>query len=434
MLNWRKFIVTGALATTLTFSSMSALAVNFDDVSGSAGETSISKLVSLGIIVDKDTYFNPEDGLTRLEFAGIANRIVSLKASSSLKIKDVTTTSGKNAAVVKVVKNGLLSLNKKGEFKPKSGATNADLAKTLAYGLGFKKHWSNRPLDYLYYLERKGVLDIDTDLDAVVTREEAAVAIDKYMLVKDAYKTSSGVVAGLTKTGFQVKNDSGITNYKLASNASIFLDGQAGVKENLANGTSVELVLNSKYEVAFVSGAGLEVFDGKLSYAGGNLKHNDNVKNFNLNAVVRPLPNNRNTSFTYTQFTNYSSKAGVSFEGTLYSDTSTDQITMMEAYITKVTDMPVTVGNGTVTVDFSGVALRNQSFKFNEEAKFSTVETVKDEAGKDVEKVTETTLAEIAKLLKAGKVESGTVTAVADGTASGLSVKLKAPETAEAAE
>ncbi|HYK74760.1 MAG TPA: S-layer homology domain-containing protein [Pseudoneobacillus sp.] len=419
MLNWRKFIVTGALTTTLAFSSISAMAVSFDDVSGSAGETSISKLVSLGIIVDKDTYFNPEDGLTRLEFAEIANRIVTLSPSKALKVKDVSTANGRNGAVVKAVGNGLLSLNKKGEFKPRAGVTYGDFARTLAYGLGFKKHWSNRPIDYLYYLDRKGVLDIDTDLDAVVTREEAAIAIDNYMKVKDAYKTVTGVVAGLTKTGFYVKNDTGVTNYKLAANASIFLDGQAGGKENLANGTVVELTFNNKYEVAFVTGSGLEVFDGKLSYSAGNLKFNDTVKNFNLNAVVAPLPNYSNKAFTFTEFTNYSSKAGVSFEGTLYSNTANDEITMIEAYISKITEAPMKIAGNKVTFDFSNYALKNQPFVFSEEAKFAVVE---GETKKDV------TLADVVALQAAGKAPNATITAGADGKVLTLTVTLKAEE------
>ncbi|MFD2444706.1 S-layer homology domain-containing protein [Bacillus sp. CGMCC 1.16607] len=430
MLNWRKFIVTGALATTLTFSSISAMAVSFDDLSGSEGEMAIHKLVSLGIIVDKDTYFNPEAGLSRLEFAEITSRIVPLSAAKVVKIKDVNTTKGQNAAVLKVLNTGLLSLNKNGEYKPKSNITQGELAKALAYGLGFKKAWSNRPIDYLFYLERKGVLDIDTDLDAAVTREQAAVAIDKYMLVKEGYKTKKGIVSGLTATGFSLKNESGVVSYKLAANASIFLDAQQGEKDNLAAGTEIQILFNSKNEVAFVSGDGLELVDGKLGYVGGNLTFNDAAKKFNLNAIVQNLPNNPTTAFTFTEFSNYAAKADVKFEGALYSSTVTDEVTMLEPYITKIEKFkPAKIAGDTVTFDFSGFALKNQTFKFAEDAKFNIVETVKDEAtGKSEDKLKEATLADIVALQSAGKVITANLEAGADGTAKVLSVKAEEPK------
>jgi hypothetical protein len=412
MLNWRKFIVTGALATTLTFSSISALAVSFDDVS--SNEASITKLVSLGIVVNNGANFNPEKGLSRQEFAEISSRIMTLSAPKTVKISDVKN----NAAVTRAVGAGILTVNAKGQFKPKNAITYSDLARGLAYGLGFKKSWSNRAIDHLYYLERKGVLSIDTDLDAIVTREAAAVAIDNYMLAKDSYDTADGIVDRVNGNVLIVKTDVGSKSYKINAKASLFLDEQTASQGNLAKGTDVKFVLNKKGEIAFLTGNGLEVFDGNLGYTGGNLTINGNVKAYKLNAVVVSLPNNPTAPFTFTEFSNYTAKAGVSFAGTLYSNTATDEITMLEAYVSKVNNRVFTVKGDKVTYDFADVALKPQTFTLSEEAKFTLVEG---------ETKTEVKLAELTALQAAGKVLKGTLVGAADGKGTSLEFTATAP-------
>lgn len=412
MLNWRKFIVTGALATTLTFSSISALAVSFDDVS--SNEASITKLVSLGVVVNTGANFNPDKGLTRQEFAEISSRIMTLSAPKTVKISDVKN----NAAVTKAVGAGVLTVNSKGQFKPKNAITYSDLARGLAYGLGFKKSWSNRPIDHLYFLERKGVLSIDTDLDAIVTREEAAVAVDKFLTVSDSYATATGIVDRVNGNVLIVKTDSGSASYKINSKASLFMDEQAASQGNLAKGTDVKFVLNKKGEIAYLTGNGLEVFDGALAYAAGNLTFNGAAKNYKLNAVVTALPNNPTVPFTFTEFSNYSSKGGVSFGGTLYSNTATDEITMLEAYVSKVANRAFTVSNGKVTFDFSDLGYKSQTFTLGEEAVLTQV---------DGETKTTVTVADLAALQTAGKVLKGTLVGAADGLGLSLEFTATAP-------
>jgi hypothetical protein len=406
MLNWRKFIVTGALATTLTFSSLSAMAVSFEDVS--SYETSISKLVSLGIIVNPGANFNPEKGLTRQEFAEIAGRIMTMNASKTVKLKDT-----KNAAAVKAVSAGILTVGKSGEFKPKNAITYADLARGLALGLGFKMSWSNDLADYFYYLERQNVLDIKTDLDAVVTREEAALAIDNYMKAKAGYVTTTGIVDKITGNVMVVKTESGSKSYKFASNSSIFLSEQYGNLAVVPKGTIIHLTLNKKGEVAYAEGNTIEMLDGKLGYSNGSLTLNGVAKNWLLNGLVKSLPNSPDVPFTFTEFSNYTAKAGVSFEGGMYSDTVTDEITVLEPYITKVTNRPVIINKNKAVFDFSDVALKTQSFSFSDNAKFTLVE---GETKKEV------TLAEIVSLQTAGKQIKGTLTAGSDALAISLEV------------
>jgi hypothetical protein len=417
MLNWRKFIVTGALATTLTFSSLSAMAVSFEDVS--TYETSISKLVSLGIIVNPGANFNPEKGLTRQEFAEIAGRIMTVNASKTVKLKDT-----KNASAVKAVSAGILKVGKSGEFKPKNAITYADLARGLAFGLGFKATWSDDLVDYLYYLERQDVLDIKTDLDAVVTREEAALAIDNYMKAKAGYVTTTGIVDKITGNVMVVKTESGSKSYKFAANSSIFLGEQYGNLTVVPKGTIIHLTLNKKGEVAYAEGNTIEMLDGQLGYSNGSLTLNGAAKNFLLNGLVKSLPNSPNVPFTFTEFSNYTAKAGVSFEGGMYSDTVTDEITVLEPYITKVTNRSVKLEANKATFDFSGNALKNQSFAFAENAKFKLMEITKDEAGKETKTAKDVTLAELVSLQTSGKKLLGTLTAGPEGLGTSLEVTI----------
>jgi hypothetical protein len=420
-LNWKKVIITGTLATTLTFSSMSALAVSFDDVS--SNETSISKLVALGIVVNAGANFNPEKGLTRQEFAEIAGRIMTVQAGKTVKLKDT-----KNAAAIKAVGAGILTVGKSGDFKPKNAITYSDLARGLAFGLGFKASWTNDLADYLYFLERKGVLSIDTDLDAVVTREDAAVAIDNYMKAKESYTISTGIVDRLQGNLVVIKTESGNKSYKISSNATVFLDGQKAELSSVAKATKIHLTLNKKGEVAYAEGNSLEMFDGKLGYSGGSLTLNGAPKNFLLNGLVSSLPNSPTVPFTFTEFTNYASKAGVSFDGGMYGDTVTDEITILDAYITKVAKREVTVEANKVVFDFKDVALKAQSFSFTEDAKFTLLETVKDAEGKDSTVVKEVNLADIVALQAAGKKFTGVLTAGPDGLATSIEFAEKVEE------
>ncbi|MHC0038281.1 S-layer homology domain-containing protein [Pseudoneobacillus sp. C159] len=413
MLNWRKFIVTGAIATTLTFTSISAMAVSFDDVS--SNEASISKLVSLGIVVNNAASFNPDKGLSRQEFAEIASRIMTLKGTKSIKITDVKN----NAAVNNAVNAGILTVNTKGQFKPKNAVTYTDLARTLAYGLGFKSSWSNRPVDHFYFLERKGVLTIDTDLDAIVTREEAVVAIDKFLQAKDFYKTMTGVVNQINGNTIQISTGSGLSSYKFNSKASIYLDEQNGSLEGIAKGTKIHLTLNKKGEVAYAEGNSLDMLDGNLNYINGNLTLNGVPKNWLLNGLVTSLPNSPDVPLTFTEFSNYAAKAGVSFAGGMYSDTVTDEITILEPYIAKISNRVVKIQNNKAVFDFSDVALKSQSLSFADDAKFILVEG---------DKKTEVKLTDVLSLQAAGKEIKATLVAGADALATSMEFTAKDPE------
>jgi hypothetical protein len=383
-------VVTGVLTCSLTLGSASAFAASLEDTIGLSNEVAINKLVSLGVF-SSSKLFNPESDLTRGEFASIIQTLIPLKAGKEIAIKDVNTAKGANSKVVKLLNNGLLKLDANGKFNINQGVTYSELSRVLAYGLGLKLTWTDRPLDFLYYLDRKGVLDIDTDLDAVVTKEDAAAAIDKFITLKQLFTAEHGVINFLTEDGVVINNGRATENYVLAKNASLFVDGSSVTKSSLGSGTAVEVLLNAKGEIAYITGSSLMLEEGVASYADGKVTANGNKYNVDLNLVVAPLTNQPDSVFTFDNFGRYTG-AGTSFMGNTYINTKTDEVTKLNLYISKIADRTVNITGSVITADYSDVALDNQTFT----ASADIVVTL--ESGKEGEKGKVVTLAELEAL------------------------------------
>ncbi|WP_274363294.1 S-layer homology domain-containing protein [Paenibacillus thermotolerans] len=417
-MNIRKLAVVGALSMSLTVGSASAFAASLEDTVGLDGEVSINKLVALNVFSAKTT-FQPEEALTRGELANILNKVLTLTTPKTApKIADVVTANGANAKIASVVGNGYIGL-KNGSFVANAGVTYGELSKALAYGLGFKASWSDRAIDTFYYLERKGILSIDTDLDEVVTREDAAVIIDAFLSAKGYYNTDNGVVSALTDTGVVINNGSEYVEYKLAGNAALFIGGQNLEVSAFGPGTPVSVALNANGEIAYMTGGILGLIDGTIEYSGGKLKVNGAAKNVDLNVVVSSLPNSPNDEFTFKHVGNYGS-VGVTFGGSAYVNEENDEITMLQLYLAKIEGKDFAIANGKVTVDFSGDALANQSFEVASDAKI-VLDSAPDKA---------ITLEELAKL-QANNTLSGVVEADSDGIVTAITAKVTAKEKAQ---
>lgn len=421
-MNIRKLAVVGALSMSLTVGSASAFAASLEDTVGLAGEESINKLVALSVFSSMNT-FQPEEALTRGELANILNKVVTLKTPATApKIADVVTANGANAKIANVVGNGYISLQN-GKFNSNAGVTYGELSKALAYGLGFKASWSDRQVDTFYYLERKGVLSIDTDLDAVVTRESAAVILDAFLTAKGYYTSDKGVVSALTDDSIVINNGSENATYKIAGNAALFVNGQAADLPSFGPGTAVLVALNADGEVAYMNGGILGLIEGTISLADGQVRISiedvpDTLKNADLNAFVTPLPNDPEGEFTLTSFGFYST-AGVTFSGGAYINEPTDEVTMLRVYMSSVEGKAFTVSDSKLTLDFSGDALANQTFEVAADASI-TLES--DESKK-------LTLADLAALQKDNDV---TVTVTIDNSGIVTAIKAKAePKKAE---
>jgi hypothetical protein len=418
-LNLRKMVVTGVLTCSLTLGSASAFAASLEDTIGLSNEVAINKLVSLGVF-SSGKLFNPESDLTRGEFASIIQTLIPLKAGKEIAIKDVNTAKGANAKVVKLLNNGLLKLDANGKFNINQGVTYSELSRVLAYGLGLKLTWTDRPLDFLYYLDRKGVLDIDTDLDAVVTKEGAAAAIDKYITLKQLFTAEHGVINFLTEDGVVINNGRDTQNYVLAKNASLFVDGSSVAKSSLGSGTAVEVLLNAKGEIAYITGSSLMLEEGVASYADGKVTANGSKYNVDLNLVVAPLPNQPDSNFTFDNFGRYTG-AGTSFMGNTYINTKTDEVTKLNLYISKIADRTVKVTGSVITADYSDMDFANQTFT----ASADVVVTL--ESGKEGEKGKVVTLAEI-EALQTENTLTGTLEMNSIGEVTTITVKATVKE------
>jgi hypothetical protein len=368
-LNFRKLTVVCALSLFLSFGG-TAFAGSLEDTVGLPSESSINKLVALNVLTSSGTEFNPDASITRGELVAALSRVMKLQSSKKVTIKDITSKNSAYASTAGAVGLGLIKLDTKGNFNAKKGVTYAELSKALAYGLGFKLSWSDRSVDYLFYLERKGVLDIDTDLDAIVTKEAAAVALDQYITLKKLFKSDSGVIAELKEGAIVLNNGSEYKTYKLASNAALFLMGQNSDITSFGAGTSVQLLLNGKGEVSYMSGSGLSLEEGAIVYADGKVKIGETLKNIDLNSVLRPLPSNPGEEFTLANFGGYSN-AGVTFGGGVYVNNTNDEVTMFELYFSKAADRSFKIFSTSISVDFSEDALSNQSFELSADVKIS---------------------------------------------------------------
>ncbi|RDU36018.1 hypothetical protein DRW41_15630 [Neobacillus piezotolerans] len=367
-MNFKKLLVVGALSCSLILPSFAAVnnayAVEFADTSGSQSETSINKLVSLGVIKNPGDVFDAEGELTRVEFAYIVNQVMSLGTGKKVAFKDLSSKNSNYTNTLKLVNNGYLSLSK-GNVQPQKGVTYAEMSKALAQGLGLKKAWTNRPIDFLFYLVRKDVLDIDVDLDEVVTREAAAVAFDKFITLKGNFTTDEGVVVAVTDKGFTLNSASGTTDYTFASNISAFVSGQAVTTEDIQIGSPATVILNKKGQAAYYGGELLDAEEGALKLTNAKWNIGTFTKEVNLDAFVASLPNNQEAEFSIKLIDEYL-KNGAEFGAQAFF-TKDDEVTAIYPYVSKVTNKDIAINGKQLTVTLS--AAYKQTFAINDEVK-----------------------------------------------------------------
>jgi hypothetical protein len=178
------------------------------------------------------------------------------------------------------------------------------------------------------------------------------------------FKSDSGVIAELKEGAIVLNNGSEYKTYKLAGNVALFLSGQNSAITSFGIGTPVQVLLNSKDVVSYISGSSLALEEGAIVYADGKVKVNESLKNIDLNAVLLPLPSNPGEAFTFANFGGYSN-AGVTFGGGVYTNNTNDEVTMLELYFSKAADKPFKIFSNSIALDFSADALKNQSFELS---------------------------------------------------------------------
>lgn len=385
----QKLIISGALITALTVSGTSAFAQSANDIDGSANEMAISKIVSIGYVsLDKGKY-NPEKTMTRSDFAVLATKALKLSSKKKKTVKDFKGAAATKTALSTVAGHNLLSISSKGAIKPSQAITYKELVKTLAVGLGFKTSWSSKHVDYLFYLDRMGVVDISVNLDAKPTKGEVAEAFDNYLTLKSSYKVANGIVSAFTPTTLTIKSVNGDKTYKLDKDVAAFKDESSTDVGSYGKGTAVSAVLNSKNEIGFISAYSVDLLDGVFTYGdfklGVGLDANKKpLKTLAINpdVVVERLPSNPKADFTLTELAGYSN-ADVTFNGGAYYNVSNDEITYIQPFIEKVEAPVVLKAGNVIEADFSGVALANLNLSIDEEFKVFVKANAEDKEPKE---------------------------------------------------
>lgn len=347
----QKSLIIGSLSVALLFGTTSAYAVNLADTDGIDGQASVEKVVSLGVFPVYGANFNPDSPLNRADFASIVNRLVWLPSGKAVAFTDVKATNANYANAVKLVNNGYLApVNN--AFKLTKGVTYGEFAKALAYGLGVKKSWTTRPIDFLYYLDRRGVLDITTDLDAVITRGEAAVAIDKYITLSGKFETAKGITTKVDSTHIVINDGGSDASYTFAKGAVVFVSDNEAKISDLSVGSPVTIVLNKKGQVAFASSVLLDNESGTITLDGGQWKIKDSIiKGLNLDAYIANLPGD-SESFSLTQLNQFLGE-DVTLSGTVFFATDSDEVTAVYPYISKAADKAFKVVGSKIAVSIS---------------------------------------------------------------------------------
>ncbi|WP_108670472.1 S-layer homology domain-containing protein [Peribacillus acanthi] len=415
-MKFRKFLVAGALSCSLAFGAVSAtpaFAVEFMDTTGLSSESAINKLVALGVMKNPGDMFDPEGELTRAEFTYMVNQVMALNTGNKkIVFKDLSQKNAAYTNALKMVNHGYLTLDK-GSVKLSKGVTNAEMGKFLAQGLGLKKSWTNRPIDYLFYLVRKDVLDIDTDLDAVVTREQAAIAFDKYITAKGIYRTDSGIVVAVSKTGFTINNGSEYKTYRYAPNVSVLISGQSATTEDVQIGSPTTVILNKKGTVAYYGGELLDAEENTIKLSNAKWTIGTLVKEVNLEAYVHALPNKPKEEFTI-KLLDTLGKAGAQFSGQVFF-TNNDEVTALYPYISKVENKSVKLSATGTSVTVALSATLSETFTVSE-----TVAITIDGKVATVQEF---------NALKPGEAVTATIEADANGNVTAIKYTTPAPAT-----
>lgn len=217
-----------ALAMTLMMVlGLAPMALAANDVEGLNNELLIKKLVGAGILdLYVDGAFRPDADLTRGELAKAI--VLAFNLGAKGKAPSITDAkSDKNLSYISIVaQNGVMSVDKKGKFFPKSTVRTSD----LVYGVLTKVTGGNLPLDLT------GV-----DLTKPVTRGEFA---DYLGAILGNSLDETGIVKAVSKDSITVAIDGKDYTHAVTEGSYIFVrDGASDISE-VQKGNLVSFVLN----------------------------------------------------------------------------------------------------------------------------------------------------------------------------------------------
>lgn len=169
----------------------SAFAANFPDVSTSAAYAeAVNMLADNGILTgDENGNFNPNNTITRAEFATIVCRFLGVedeaKALTATKFNDVGANHWAKGYIAKASDMGIITGNGDGTFGPEDNVTYEQAVKMLVCAVGFEEDanaaggWPN---GYIKVADDFGYLQgISKTVGQQLTRSDIAVLLANYI-------------------------------------------------------------------------------------------------------------------------------------------------------------------------------------------------------------------------------------------------------------
>lgn len=166
-------------------------AANFSDVPTNANYAdAVNVLVDDGILTgDENGNFNPNNTITRAEFATIICRFLGIedeaKAMNTSKFTDVTAGHWAKGYIAKASDMGVITGNGDGTFSPEDNVTYEQAVKMLICAVGFEEEATEAggwPDGYIKVAEDFGYLkDLNKNIGQQITRAEVAVLLANYI-------------------------------------------------------------------------------------------------------------------------------------------------------------------------------------------------------------------------------------------------------------
>ncbi len=213
------------------------VAMAVEDVEGLSNEMVIKKLVAAGIFdLSKNNAFRPDDNVTRGELAKALVVAFNLKANG--KAPSIADAKGdRNANYYAIaVQNGIMSLDKKGNFLPKGVVKKSD----LIWGALYKATGGALSLDL------EGV-----DLAQPATRSELA---DYLGAILGSKLGQTGIVKAVSKNTITLIVG-GVDKTFLADGAYIFVQDTAADLSDIKKGNTVSFVVKADGKLGWLNAA-----------------------------------------------------------------------------------------------------------------------------------------------------------------------------------
>lgn len=240
-------VVLGTMGTAL------AASTPFKDVPADAAyKDAVARLAALKIVIgDQNGNFNPDNPITRAEFATIADRLSNLEAAAGAmagqtRFSDVPPSHWAAGYVNAAASAGLLRGYPDGTFRPEAQVTQAEALTILVRALGYtdsvvKGEWPNNFLNQASALGITAGLNVSANLPA--TRAMIAQFANKVLETETLVQRGYGDLAFYEPSGKTFAEDK--LGLKVWNKGEAYVTANARIKSSLdANEVEISLKTN----------------------------------------------------------------------------------------------------------------------------------------------------------------------------------------------